>query len=348
MQKSYALNTWLTPEDKAFFTKKSQTKAFGLLTLKTLSYIAALVLTLYPSHWVLNIIGSLMAGFSITHLFILGHDAAHDLLVEQHWLNKWIARFTYFFSLHSYSLWVEIHNYHHHRYTNIKIFDVIWVPLTKQEYDQLPGYQKLMYRFYRTPYGIGMCYLIEFWAKLLVIPVNSRVRNEWKKHAFDSTLVLSGFIIQPLLLVYIGKSFAPQQPIWYILLLGWLIPFLVWHHSLGMGLYLQHTHPAIPWYASMEDWKFHEAQIKVSTQANLMYQWIDWFALDVMYHTTHHVLPTIPNYNLKAAQEKLVQKHGEDVVAYTVGWQKLQEITRKCKLYDYDNRQWIDYEGNPT
>ena len=67
-----------------------------------------------------------------------------------------------------------------------------------------------------------------------------------------------------------------------------------------------------------------------------------------MEHTAHHVRPSIPLYHLKEAQDKLESLHGERVVHYKWSIKNHLEIVSRCKLYDYENHRWLDFNGNPT
>lgn len=113
-----------------------------LLAFDWLLLAAALAgVLLVPPLWLKLLCGA-AAGFVIGRLFIVGHDACHQSLTPHRRLNQWLGRIALLPSLTPYSLWEVGHNVVHHGYTNLKGFDFVWAPYTREEFAALSPVQQ--------------------------------------------------------------------------------------------------------------------------------------------------------------------------------------------------------------
>jgi hypothetical protein len=115
--------------------------------------------------WWLKIASAAVFTVAIPMLFIIGHDACHQALTPHGWLNKILGRLAMLPGWHAYAVWDYGHNALHHGWTNLRTRDLVWVPLTKDEYDALSPLGRLLQRLYRTGWGVGLYYMVEMWAK---------------------------------------------------------------------------------------------------------------------------------------------------------------------------------------
>ena len=69
---------------------------------------------------------------------------------------------------------------------------------------------------------------------------------------------------------------------------------------------------------------------------------------NAMEHTAHHVDPRVPLYNLSKAQTVLCELYGQDLLKMDFSLFNFLSTMKKCKLYDYENHLWLDFEGPPT
>lgn len=347
MDRSYALNTWLDTEIRTRLNQKSDLKAVLIFAGQLLIYIACLFGAIANSSIVANIIFSLYLSLVIGQLFIIGHDACHQSLAKSSFLNKVVGRAVFLFALHSYTLWHLEHNIKHHGYTNIKGREPSWTPMTKKEFDQQTKIRQWLERFYRSAFGVGVYYINEMWLKNHISPTSSDSRSEWRKHILDTLLVLTFAIIQPLTIIYIGNFLSSNKSLLEVLLLGWLIPFLSWNWIMGFVIYVQHTHPKIPWFEADERLPFNQAQTHVAPHI-IFPEPLNTLLYNIMEHTAHHLQPSIPMYSLHQAQRQLEDVHGKDLVIYRWTLTEYFQITRICKLYDFERKCWTDFDGNPT
>ncbi|MGB3636188.1 MAG: fatty acid desaturase [Rivularia sp. (in: cyanobacteria)] len=347
MNKSYALNTWQDKAKRAKLNQKSNRKAILIFLGQFSIYIVCLIGAIADYSIAANFIFSVYIGLVLGQLFLIGHDSCHQAFAKSPLLNKILGRFTFLLTLHSYTLWALEHNVKHHGYTNIKDKDPVWTPMTKKEFDRQRKARQWLERFYRSGFGSGVYYINEIWLKILILPINPDARSEWRKHLPDSFLVVAAFIIQPCIILYLGSLIAPSKPALEVLLLGWIIPFLSWNWIMGFLIYLHHTHPSIPWFRKDEKFPFNQIQTHVTTHVIFPEPFNKLF-YNIMEHTAHHIQPSIPMYNLYAAQKHLEEIHIENIVIWHLTFTKYLQITRACKLYDYEQKCWTDFDGNST
>ena len=145
------IREWLLP-----LSERTVRHAIGLMALDFSLWFGLLAGTVYFDAWWLKLLCGLAAGFVIGRLFIIGHDGCHQSLTPHRGLNKWLGRIAFLPSLTPYSLWDVGHNVVHHSYTNLKGFDFVWAPLTREEYEALGPMGRVMDRVYRSGWAPGL------------------------------------------------------------------------------------------------------------------------------------------------------------------------------------------------
>jgi omega-6 fatty acid desaturase (delta-12 desaturase) len=68
----------------------------------------------------------------------------------------------------------------------------------------------------------------------------------------------------------------------------------------------------------------------------------------IMEHTAHHVDMGVPLYKLKQAQKKLEDMLPGRIIVQQFSWRWYFETARKCKLYDFNQCCWTDFQGRPA
>lgn len=295
-----------------------------------------------------NIVSAIVNGVMIALLFIIGHDACHGALVPQHRLNRWIGRLAFVPCVHTASLWIDVHNKSHHRYTNLKGADGVWEPMAKAEYDAATPARRWLERLYRSPAGSLVYYYGTFWPGQVLLPIASAARAHWQSHLFDCTIAISGFLLTLSCIGFLGHSWAPQRPIWITYALGWVLPYAVWNALMGFTTYLNHTHQTVAWFDSKSVWRDAHADIQCTTNIQLPAPIFPPLYANVMAHTAHHVHPYVPAYALPETQAALSAAFGAAIPAYKLTLSSYLETCRICKLYDFKRRCWTDFDGNPT
>ena len=338
---------WLTPDERAEVTQKSLPRGLSLLAIHYALYFATMVGAVAPLPLVLNIAFGVANGALIGLLFLIGHDSGHSAFVPGRTMNRWVTRLVFLPCLHNRSQWEVVHNRTHHRYTNLKGFDYVWAPMSKEEYDSSSFPRRMLERVYRGPFGPLIYYWADFWIPKLVLPLTRQMRAEWKSHLPDALFVVfvGGGLVA--FIGVLGSWLAPDRALWLTMLLGWFIPFAVWNYLMALSIFLQHNHPLVPWFKDRDEWSFYGGNIRGTAHVDLPFHFLPLFKW-VMLHHAHHALPSVPGYKLTEAQAKLIEAYGADVVRYPFTIGNYRAIYKACKLFDFENKQWTDFDGRPT
>ena len=325
---------------------RSLERGLGIFAVHLLLYLATLVGAVGSFPLPVNILFAVANGVFIAVLFIVGHDGNHGSLVPQRAWNLWLARFAFIPCAHSASLWRQTHNEHHRR-TNLKGVDRVWAPMSKAEYDAASPLRRATERLYRGPFGPLFYYYGEFWFHRMLLPLARDTRAEWKRHLPDCLFAVTGVALMLFAIGTMGAALAPARPLWLTLVTGWLIPFAVWNYMMAVTIYLNHTHPAIPWFRDERNWSFHRGNVRCTVHVKLPRFLIPLYS-DALAHTAHHADVSLPVYALPVAQEKLKGAFGADMREYTLSIGEYRKIYTACKLFDFNRMCWTDFEGTPT
>lgn len=329
----------------AEFVKYNNKLAISILLVDLLIYFGSVAGAVVSESLMLKTAFSSLAGFMIAQLFVIGHDAAHKAYVNNPRLNKLIARLVFFPSLHNYNLWLFAHNRLHHAFPNVKNYNS-WSPMSLDEYNCLPRWRQILEKIYRSPIGFGPYYINERWLKDKFFPRKHLPRQLHKKgwQDFSILMVYSALFVAGITLLAIYS----QQSIFSAIMFGAVIPFVIWNFAMGLTIYQHHTHPSIKWYPTLSDWKKDvDSQSEVSIHVKYP-DWYNFLTHNIYFHPVHHVNPKIPLYNLKKAQDYYHQKQRELSVNIPFTFAGFMETLQKCKLYNYEKQQWIDFKGQPT
>jgi acyl-lipid omega-6 desaturase (Delta-12 desaturase) len=331
---------WLEP-----LNRRNTMRAVALLVMDWALFAALIVATVLLAPWWAKLLCAVAAGLVIGRLFIIGHDACHQSYTAHPGLNRILGRIAMAPSLTPYSLWQAGHNVVHHGYTNLKGVDMVWAPLTRQEYEAMPPWRRRIERIYRSGWGPCLYYLVEMWWLRMYFPRDRYMVAGRPEFLRDCLLVTA------IALLWIGGLVAAAlgtgQSVWALLLFGFVVPFLVWNTLIGFVVYVHHTHPAIRWHDDKAAWS--AAAPFVSTTVHLTFRaGIGGFLHNIMEHTAHHVDMSVPLYRLQDAQQLLEETLPGRVVVQRFSWRWYFDTARRCKLYDFANRCWTDFDGRPT
>jgi acyl-lipid omega-6 desaturase (Delta-12 desaturase) len=334
------MRRWLIP-----LSQRTTAYAIALLLFDYLLLIAALAGTVLIAGWLGKIACGMAAGFIIGRLFIIGHDACHQSLTPHRGLNRVLGRIAFLPSITPYSLWDVGHNVVHHGYTNLKGFDFVWAPLTRDEFNALPLWKQALDRVYRSGWAPGLYYMIEIWWLRMFFPSKAYLGTRRAIFVWDCLLV-SAFG-----LVWIGglvaAAAAAGQALLPVLVCGLVVPFLFWCYMIGFVVYVHHTHVKVSWFDDRIDWA--RAQPFISTTVHLTFPLRFGAVLHhIMEHTAHHLDMSIPLYRLKGAQKMLEDLLPQRIVIQQFSWRWYFDTARRCKLYDFTRRCWTAYSGSAT
>jgi omega-6 fatty acid desaturase (delta-12 desaturase) len=310
-------------------------------------YLATLAGALAPFPPAVCAALALANGVFIAMVFIVGHDCAHGSLVPGRGLNRWLARLCFLPVLHSASLWRLAHNHNHHGRTNLKGHDPVWVPMGLREYRAASPARQMLERVYRGVFGPVLYYHTAIWIPMLLLPLNAQARAQWKRHVVDSVIVFAGGAALVAAILFAGHALAPERSLWTIALLGWALPFATWSYLAAATTYLNHTHPAVPWFDDEATWRAQNGHVVGTVHVKMPVDFLPLYS-DVMAHTAHHANVATPVYALPHEQARLKAKFGARVTDYVLSVDAYRRIVKACKLYDFDRKCWTDFDGEPT
>jgi acyl-lipid omega-6 desaturase (Delta-12 desaturase) len=329
------------------FATSSTPHGIALFALDAALYVAAIAGVLFmPALWQ-KIACSVIAGMAQAKLMVVAHDAAHLSLVNGRRLNRLIGIVAMTLCHYNFRLWNFEHHRLHHPDPNDAHPDA-FTPLCKKEFDALPFWRQWLHRVYRAPnlIGFGVYYIVEryWWTKVgppHYIPADQRA-SAWRHAA----LLLTWVAALATLLVA-APAFAVNLTAVEALALGLFLPFFAFQCQNSFALFTQHTDPAIPWFAETADRNGAGRAELLSVDLRTP-RLMGWFYHDIFAHPVHHLLPRIPCYRVREAQDHLARLMGPHAIVRHLSPRWLLDTTSRCKLYDWQARRWTDFEGHPT
>ncbi len=296
-------------------------------TLVIVSQLALYLTPLRGLWWLLLVPLMLFAGLSFVGIFVLGHDCGHYAFSRRRWVNDLVGTLCHLPILNGFFGWRAAHDFHHRR-TQIRGVDPDWPELlyTQAEAKTVPWHQRLAVRLGPgSPVGIA----IGFWVGMLkralpdfLIP-QMRLRLGEKLKLYGHSL-LSAAVAFLLLRTYLQLVGAEKFIIMYV------IPALVGTATGALLTFLHHSHPGAPVFdASAYDPFVAQVRGTFNVRFPRLFEWL-W--LDINLHLVHHVLPSVPWYQLRRATADLQRLDPALVQERKFSWGLLRECWRATRL----------------
>ncbi|MGK4005227.1 fatty acid desaturase [Sorangium sp. So ce1036] len=242
----------------------------------------------------------LFVGWSITGLFVIGHDCGHMAFSERRWVNEAVGHVCLalaFTGFHNWRIW---HN-HHHAKTQLRGQDPDWPErmMTRAEYERSPLADRMRVRLgFGTPLGL----LAGFWVGVFrrtfmgtlapQIPLTRGARRDlFLSSTF--TIIVCGSLSW--WLVHVGGA-------WALVKYYWMPAFIAAVHG-AMLTYLHHT-SADSLVFDRDGWTPFRGQV-VSTFNVRFPRWLEAMWFDINIHLPHHLAPRIPWYHLLETAEAI-------------------------------------------
>ena len=187
------------------------------------------------------------------------------------------------------------------------------------------------------------------WLQEKVVPNAAVHPAKVRREAWPASVLLLAYVSGPLAyfaLRHDGNwgAFAAD------LLFGLLIPVALFQTSACIVTGIQHPHPEVPWFGP-DDARFAEVGQEIVTtnwRVPLPLGKLTHFLLD---HAARHIAPGVPSRRLRQALDRLnslLEAGGHSRVIVPLTLKTLRDVYDRCKLYDYENHQWLDFNGRPT
>jgi acyl-lipid omega-6 desaturase (Delta-12 desaturase) len=249
-----------------------------------------MIWSLRHSYWITLALAIPAAGF-LVRTFIIFHDCGHGSFFSSKLKNTITGVIAGLLVFTPYHRWHRDHQIHHRTVGNLEkrgVGDVM--TLTVEEYQQLNGWQRFIYRLYRHPvflFGI---------APMLLFVVLYRLPKKYmslKDHVYVqlTNLALVGMVVMMGLVIGWKEYLMIQLPVLYIATV----------HGVWL-FYVQHQYRHVIWSDSTS-WDYKTMALSGSSFFKLPGV-LNWFTGNIGYHHIHHLSPVIPNYNLKKCNDE--------------------------------------------
>jgi omega-6 fatty acid desaturase (delta-12 desaturase) len=276
-----------------------------------------------PIHFVLIF----FAGLSLVGLFVLCHDCGHYSFSRYNWVNNLVGFICFIPLLSNLFSWRVGHNFHHQN-NQIRRVDPDWPELlsTAEEYALLPWYEKLAIRI-----GLGSVVgiLVGFWVGMIkrsffTVFIPQMNMNFKKAFSLYFMNLLSAFL--SVLLIWVYQEYLGFEKF----ILMYLIPVLIAASTGAFLTFIQHSQPG----SYVFDKKgFDPVLSHVHSTSNIRFpKWMEFFWLDINVHTPHHVLPAIPWYYLKEANDALKAQFPDLINERIFSFQGLKKSWKATEL----------------
>lgn len=316
------------------------------------AYLALVAGAVILPGWPVKAFCVVAAGVVIGGLYVVGHDAGHGSLVHGRRLNQWLARLAFLPAYAPLTAWHRAHVLLHHNYLRVRGKDMAWVPWSLDDYREASLWRRAWYRWLRTIPGLSFYWTIGNWFPYLLFPPRTAFGRRQGQFQRDRLLVAVYAAALFVALSAVSRQAeawtwaAPVGPLG-VFLLGLVLPYLTWTFLIGLIDLVHHTHPRSICFEDPSDWNYFDATVR-STVHHTLPLGLNRLTNNILEHTAHHVDPRIPLYNLPDAQGRLESVYPDEIVVELLTPAYVLRILRTCRLYDYDRRQWLDYDGTPT
>ncbi|HVZ42560.1 MAG TPA: fatty acid desaturase [Ramlibacter sp.] len=313
-------------------------------------FLAGTAVALLATNLALRVAGGFLAGWRMSTLYAIAHDAAHNTLTASKRLNKVIGAISYMTGFYNYRLRLYDHLLRHHPMVNGPQPDA-YRPLSLAQYEAMPAWRRAWERFIRSgnplswmAYGAVMRMLKSETFPKKTMPANVR-RGAWGFAAVLGVYVSVLLAAIAYASVHAGAFSIAQFAVNLFFTL--VVPFLVFQANMGFTVYFQHTDPRVPWFGEGDARHVEHGSEELSVHVD-MPRWVSSLFHHAFCHAAHHVCPSIPCYRLYDAQRELAARMGEASVTVPFRLRTLIDVAARCKLYDYEHHHWIDFDGRPT
>ena len=274
------------------------------------------------------------AGVAVAMMFVWAHDAAHGALFRSDRTAELLGTALMLPSFNPYRLWCHGHNRVHHGFTSYSPIDWIWRPLTPGEYRALSRWRRLVYRLERTPWGCALHYLLRVWWPGMVVFRPDPRSRERVGFAVSKAVTLGFALLLTAFCWWLGGVMG--------VLVGVVVPFVVFNYFIALFIFLHHTHPAVPFFDHRSEWSNTIGQVYCSIVVRCS-RLSELLTHNILVHVPHHVDPGIPFYRLHRAYADLQAAYAPYLHEYRFRWRTVAMIFRRCKLYDFERKIWYTY-----
>ena len=302
---------------------------------------------LYPLNWALT-------GTALFGLFEVAHNCGHHAYFSSRRANRIMGHLATLPLIYPFTQWKLWHDAHHRRPNTTKqtLFDQFRGDMTlgldtafspmDMEQTRRARRSKFAWLGYHlsrafTPFAV-------FLAPMLLSLFFAKTLRPTDRRACTQSLLFS-LVAVPLCMTALIWHFDS----WFALLHFWLMPLMGYACWLGYYALLQHTGESIPVFRE-DNWGSHAQFVAVvNTRTPRV---ISWLHGGGEFHAVHHIAPTLPNYNLRAAYDALRHsEYSEWIQDVPFSLKRFFKTQRDCQLWDHETgtyRTIRSIDSNPS
>jgi omega-6 fatty acid desaturase (delta-12 desaturase) len=259
--------------------------------------------------------------------FVLFHDVMHGSLFRSKRLSDVVGPLLGLLVFMPAHHWQHEHNYHHGSTNDLSRTGIGDMPLLSvRQYQALSRRQRFYYRVLRHP---AFFFTLHALYKLVIFPRVVADRR-WPRHVHLSVHLTS------LAILVIGLSLWAS---------GYGLVFVIQLLSYALGtpvmvflFYINHHFEQSRWYPAQE-WNFVDSALHGSS-VFIFPPVLRWFSASIGIHNVHHLIPHIPNYNLKRCWKENPLFADAQVISF---WEGLQAM--RLRLWDEQTGRYVGKEG---
>ncbi|MEQ9364675.1 MAG: fatty acid desaturase [Leptospirales bacterium] len=270
----------------------------------------------------------ILNSFFLIRVFVLFHDVMHGSSIRGRRAADVIGTLLGLIVFQPAHHWQYEHANHHAASNDLDRRGIGDMPLlTVREYAALSRPRRFMYRILRNPMFLFTVHAVY---KQMIKP-RWVAKREWPFRAHFSVYFTNAAIV------------AVAAGLWYAglteIFVAHAISFAIGTSSQLMLFYVNHHYESAAWQPG-DRWNFLSTALD-GTSIIAYPPILHWFAAGIGYHSPHHLLAKIPNYNLRACW-----KENPDVFAnvYVVSYFDMPR-TFRLRLWDEDEGRYVGREG---
>lgn len=242
----------------------------------------------------------LMNSLFLFRLFVLGHDASHNVLFRTHTVNRIAGEIGTSLVLWPFDAWRLSHSVHH-LWTNNRHKENSWIPLLSADSEpmRIRRYWSFIWKAFLFPiasFGFMITTIIGLKNGLY----GQSAKKNFYLSAISTMLVYAGYIGAIVLTQHLFGN--ETDSLFYIM--GFLfISQLLFHFWLSVVTFLHHSYGGMDMLKSSRPTDLNH---QLKSTIYVRFGWLfDVLTHNIMVHPPHHFSSSIPFYNLPAAQESL-------------------------------------------
>ena len=288
-------------------------------------------------YYLLSFLLSLLAGNLFFSLFVLGHECGHGSFARSKIINNVVGFVLHQFILTPYWAWKKSHQ-KHHRFAGDLERDESFVPFTRDESESV---LRVKAKSGMSYYRVRLLNLLTFFTGLnfhIYTVYNPKTRcshflpNKVFFSARDKWWIYLGTIFSIMYLALL-VSLTIKFPI--VMVFAYWLPFMVCFHILSFVTLMQHHHEDSKWYFT-RDWERLKGTLNTfDYRYGILNFIISRLHHNIAnFHVVHHMLSSIPHYNLEAATRDIVGQSGADYTPEKFSYAKYFKIIWSCNYVE--------------